>query len=200
MDIIFKLSEKNRDRWDIFVENQKWREVHRTIFGRNPKFPPHSIEGDVQSVFDDLEYRQAKKYVLWRLSAQSYHSEQLRKLLRDRLVQNQTIDRLLQEFQCNGILDDELWIQNFMQTQKKKHSMRAILFKLRSKGFSSETIQKLTQEWNNPADELKAIQLLIQTRYKNKDLSDYKTKRNVFASLIRKGYSFDQINDSLKKL
>ncbi len=197
--MIFRPKEGNKDRWEILVDGEKWREVHRAIFGRKPHFSPSSEE-NLQSIFDVFEYKRVKGYVLWRLSIQSYHSEQLAKLLRDRLVQNKTIDRVLQEYREMGFLDDELWLQSFMRTQQKRYSLRLILSKLHAKGLSAETLQQLAKEWKNPEEELQAIQHLLKTKYRSKDLTQYKNRQKVIASLIRKGYSFDQIQASFQHL
>jgi regulatory protein len=172
--------------------------VHRAIFGRKPTFPPLFAEKDLQSTFDAFEYRRVKNYVLWRLSTQSYHSEQLAKLLRDRLVQSHTIDHVLQEYREMGFLDDDSWLQSFMRMQQKRYSLRFILNKLRAKGISSETIQRLAREWENPKEELQAIHHLLKTRYRSKDLTQYKSRQKVIAALVRKGYTFDQIQAALK--
>ena len=196
----FRPKEGNRDRWDILINGEKWREVHRAIFGRKPTLPSLSDEKDLQASFDVLEYRRVKGYVLWRLSTQSYHSEQLAKLLRERLVQGHTIQRVLQDYQEMGVLDDEAWLQSFMCLQQKRYSLRFILTKLRAKGLSSETLQRLAKEWKNPEEELQAIQHLLKTRYRSKDLTQYSNRQKVMAALARKGYTFDQIQTALQHL
>jgi regulatory protein len=198
--VTFKPKEGNKDRWEILIDEEKWREVHRAVFGKKPTFPPLSSESDVQAIFDAFEYRRVKGYVLWRLSTQSYHSEQLAKLLRERLVQSQTIDRVLQEYKEMGFLDDEFWLQSFMRSQQKRYSLRVILSKLHAKGLSPDTLQRLAKDWKNPEEEFQAIQHHLQTRYRSKDLSQYKNKQKVIASLMRKGYSFDQVHAAMQQL
>ena len=194
----FKLKEGNKDRWEILIDGKKWREVHRAIFGKKPVFPPLYSENDYQAIFDDFEFRRVKGYVLWRLSTQSYHSEQLVKLLRERLVQNKTIDRVLQEYKKMGFLDDESWLQSFILNQQRRYSLRFILSKLNAKGLSSDTLQRLATEWKKPEEELQAIQHLLQTRYRSKDLSNYQTKQKVIAALMRKGFEFDQVQTAIQ--
>lgn len=200
MEVVFRSKEGNRDRWEIWLDGEKWREVHCVIFGRKPAFPALSSADELQPVFDAFEHRRVKGYVLWRLSTQSYHSEQLAKLLRDRLVQDKTIERVLQEYRNMGFLDDESWLQSFMRTQQKRYSLRFILNKLYAKGLSSETIQRLAQEWKNPEEELQVIQHLLNTRYRTKDLTQYKSRQKVIAALVRKGYSFDQVQMALREI
>lgn len=199
MEVIFRVKEGNRDRWEILIDGQEWLEVHRTIFGRHPVFPSFSNDTDLVSLFNVYEYRRVRAYVLWRLSSQSYHSQQLIKVLHDRLVQSQTIERVIDEFRNMGFLDDESWLENFIRSRQKRYSLRYILNKLQSKGISSEIIQRLASEWNDPNEELEVVRHLIKTRYRSKDLSDFKTRQKVIASLARKGYPFDQIQAAIRE-
>lgn len=199
LDVMFRLKDGCPDRWTMIVNGEVWREVHRTIFGRHPIFPPVEAQDHLQEVFDAFEYRRVKAYILWRLSNQSCHSEQLAKGLQDRLVQSHTIERVIEEYRDMGMLDDESWTEGFIRSQQKRYALRHILNTLHRKGLSSDTIQKIAQKWINPDEELKAIEHLIERRYRSKDLTDYKTRQKVIASLARKGYSFDQIQEVIKQ-
>lgn len=199
MQVTFRPKEGLRDRWEILVDGEKWREVHRTIFGRNPVFPPLSAGEELKLVFDAFENRRVKAYVLWRLSTQSYHSEILAKLLRERLVQNHTVERVIEEMRGLGFLDDAAWLQSFFRIQQKRYSLPMILSKLRFKGLSSETLQSLAKEWINPEEEMQAIQRIIHTRYGKQDLSQFKMRQKVICALMRKGYTFDQVQTVLQQ-
>ena len=200
MQVAFRAKEGNQKRWEIFINEEKWREVHRAIFGRKPAFPPLESLEELPVIFDAFEYRRVKGYVLWRLSTQSYHSEQLAKLLKERLVQNQTITRVLQEYMDIGFLNDEMWLQTFMRSHQKRYSLRLILSKLHAKGLSSETVQEVAKNWKDPEVEFHALQHLLQTRYRNKDFSQREIKQKVIAALARKGYSFSQIQEAFQNL
>lgn len=119
MNVSFTPKEGRRDRWVIMVDGEQWKEVHRTIFGAKPRFPDVLSESDIQTLFDAYESRRVKNYLLWLLSRQSYHSEQLGKMLRDRLVHEQTIHLVLTDLQTQGCLDDASWLKAFMQSQEK---------------------------------------------------------------------------------
>lgn len=199
MQVTFKAKEGNRDRWEIWIDQEKWREVHQAIFGKKPQFPPIPSIEELSAIFDAWEYQRVKNYVIWRLSAQSYHSEQLAKLLRERLVQPKTSKRVLQEYQERGLLDDQAWLQSFMRLQQKRYSLNFILSKLRSKGFSNETLQQFAEDWRNPEEEFQALQHLLSKYAHSKNLSDYKERQKVFAALARKGFSFTEIQNAWQK-
>ena len=190
-------SEK-KDLFEILIDEESWRSIHISIFGRRPSFPSqvNSLE-EWNELFDQAEYRCVKNYVLRRLSMQSYHSVQLIKSLEDRLARSTTIERVIQECISWGYLNDQAWLDSFMRVHIKRHSMRAISFKLQSKGIARSCIQELMEAWHNPAEEEQALQHLLRTRYGKKDLNDYKEKQKVIGALVRKGYSFELIRSAL---
>lgn len=196
MEVTFHPKIGNKDCWEIFVDGEKWREVHRTIFGKNPVLSSPSSEKNLQSMFDELEYQRAKKYVLWRLSAQNYHSQLLSQLLRARLVQDHTINRVIDDCHKMHLLNDDSWLQSFMKKELKRYSLRVVLRKLHAKGFVSETLEDLAQEWNSE-NEVMAIWHLLQTKYKKKDLTEVKERQKCIAALMRKGYSYEKIKRAL---
>lgn len=200
MEIIFKPHPANFQLWEIHVDGEKWREGHRTIFGRKPRFPSVSSEEDLNTIFNEFEYRRVKGYLFWRLAKQSYHSEQLIKLLEKKGVQLQTIDRVIDEFQEKMILDDLDWLEKSLRRELKSSGLRVALSKLRRKGIPVETLQNFAKKWENPQNEVESIRLLLQKRCKTKDLSDPKVKQKVIASILRKGYGYEQVAQAMREI
>lgn len=189
-----------KDRWEIFLDDEKWREVHRSIFGKNFSLPETFEDKNWEVFFESLEYKRVRGYVLWRLSSQNYHSEQLAKLLRERLVSPCLINQIIFEFCSKGFLDDELWLKNFIKNRQKNESLKTILAKLYAKGLSKESLDQISQRWKDPKKELEAIEKLLKGRYRSKDLTQFKEKAKVVGSLLRKGFSYDLIQIGFQRL
>lgn len=200
LHVILQPKEGNKDRWEILIEGEKWREVHRTVFGKHPTFPVVQSMEEWPAVFDAVEYQRAKGYVVWRLSAQSYHSELLVKLLRDRLVQRKTIDKVMRDCHQAGYFDDENWLKNYIQMHQSRYGWRFIATKLKAKGLSVETLEGLFEEGQDPEEERQAIRHLLETRYRSKDLSQFKEKQKVIGALLRKGFSYEQVKEAMETL
>jgi regulatory protein len=200
MKIEIKAQPGRREILMIYLDEEEWRKIHCSIFGRSPKFPCKSSMEEWEAAFQDMERKKVKLYVLRRLSAQSYHSVQLAKLLREKFVQPLTIQRIIEECQAYGYLNDEAWLENYMKAQLKRLSLRAALSKLQTKGFPREILDDMAEKWTDPQEEAKAIEKLFQTRYRHKNLSDFKERQKVFASLLRKGYSYEQVQKAYKKM
>lgn len=177
----------------ILLNGSEWRAIHTAIFGRQPSFPFCSTEEEWEKAFSSMEYQKVKNYVLRRLSAQNYHSRQLRKLLNERLVDASTIDRIIGECQAKSFVNDEQWLESFIRANRKRLGLPAIMRKLHSKGFSIDEIRAIQDRWKNPEEERAAIQQLLQTRYRSKKLDQFHERQKVIASLMRKGFSFETI-------
>lgn len=199
MKIEVKPHQSRKELFTIYIEDEPWREIHSTIFGKHPKFSSAQNEEEWEKFFHSYEYKRVKGYVTWRLSSQSYHSEQLKKLLRDRLVPEHLIQQMIEEHKKTGALDDDLWVERYLQQQQKKYGLKHILQKLKAKGFSREALDKMA-EYNYDHDqiqEFEVIKKLLTSRYRSKDLSQYKEKQKVIASLMRKGFSYEHIKEAI---
>jgi regulatory protein len=178
-----------QSRFQILINGEKWKEIHQSIFGKKPTIPSAETLDQLEHLFDELEYRRVKSYLLWRLSAKSYHSDMIFKMLEERLVAHATAERVIEEFKKLGYFDDQAWIDNFVRSQSKRYSNRLILQKLRQKGIPQECLQEIPII----ADERAAIKHLLNTRYSKKNFQDQKERQKVISALMRKGYKYEDI-------
>lgn len=198
MKILCSPKEGKKEVLTLFVEGEEWRDIHTSIFGRCPSFPSECASWEEwKEFFSTFETRQVKNYVIRRLAAQSYHTLQLKKLLAERLVSASLSSKVIQEYVQLGYLDDKAWIESFVRGQSRRHSQRAILFKLQAKGIPVEQCTEILERFQDPDQEKQKILRLLQTRHRSKDLQDPADKRKVVASLMRKGFSFDLIKSAL---
>lgn len=199
MKIDYQPKEERQEVFLILLDDEPWRDVHLAIFGRRPKWPK-TVESLTawQELFNQLEYKAVKNYVLRRLSSQSYHSYQLKKLLKERLVQSATSERIIEECVNWGYINDQAWIESFMRSRLRRSSLRSIIPKLQARGLPSSLIQEIAEQWKDPEQEVEAVRKLLQTKYRSKDLTQPKERQKVIASLLRKGYSFDVVRQALK--
>ncbi len=143
---------------------------------------------------DDEDYRQAKVYALKRLSSKSYLTKELRESMLRKEFLPEHVERILNECRELGYLNDDEWLDAFVRGQiSKKRGPKAIAAKLFQKGISRDKIQTIVTSLNEDHSQADGIRLLLKTKYKNKNLSDYQEKQKVIASLARRGYDFDEI-------
>lgn len=179
----------------LMVDGEAWRKVHSGIFGRKPKEISlcQSLE-ELEAQFSTMEYQGAKAFVFKRLSLKPYLTSELERCLEERLVSTETIQRIIAECARHGFLNDQEWLENYVRRLiTRNQGPMAIVMKLKAKGISQKVAESLLEGFET--DHKQRIQHLLDTRYRNRDLSDFHTREKVIASLIRKGFSFSDIKE-----
>jgi len=196
MKITCELHPERREVLIICCDGEVWREVHTSIFGRKPSFEGCESLEQLSNQFFSLEYRLAKQYAVRRLAAQSLPSAALKRALEERLVSESTTAKLIQEFCELGYINDQQWTESFVRHQvERKLGPRMIAQKLSRKGISKEFAAKALEKANHPGQQQKALAHLLETRYRQRNLNNFKERQKVIASLIRRGFDLAVILD-----
>lgn len=186
----------------ILHDGEAWRTIHISIFGKKPALPRacDSI-ADFTQIFAAQEYQMARQYVMRRLSAMNLPSTTVVRSLKQCLVSQEAIERVVENFKEIGYLNDDTWTKGFVRRQmESKRGPRAIAQKLSQKGFDTSEIEAAMDEFQGEAGEaaqLSAIKQLLKTRYHKRNLSDFKEKQKVVAALARRGFDFSLIMEAL---
>lgn len=185
-----------KDRLILVVNGEEFRFLHTAVYGKHPKFSSFANLDEWNRYFSQLEYSKARNYALRRLSAQGYHSTSLANLLKERYIAPNVIHQVITYCQSIGFLNDVAWIQNFVRSHRKKMSLSLIKRKLGAKGINFEPVQF---DSDHLEQERESIKHLILTKYRKKNLEDFKERQKVIASLMRRGFSYNEIRDCLLK-
>lgn len=188
---------------DLICDGEVWRQIHISIFGKKPSIPRVcSTLDELAAAFAALEYNMARQYVMRRLSAMNLPSKTIIRSLKQRFVSDETISRVIENFTELGYLNDATWTTGFVRQQtERKLGPRAIAQKLTNKGFGREEIEEAMEPLKGSSGEevqMDAIVALLNSKYKKKNLGDFKEKQKVVASLARRGYDFSLILKALK--
>lgn len=183
----------------VLCDGDPWRHLHMSIFGRKPALPAEcpSID-DLEQLLFSLEYKQAKLFVLKLLSMRSLPSPGLERVLRQRLVSEENITRLIEECCQAGYVNDDEWTASFVRGQTaRKRGPKAIVQKLAAKGISKAQVDAAMQSAGGVDQQKEMIEQLLAKKYKDRDLSDFREKQKVIASLVRRGFDLSVVIDSL---
>lgn len=183
----------------ISLDGDPWRDIHTSIFGSRPSLPKECISVEqFTEKFSVIEYRQAKYYAIKRLSLLSLPSAKLIRSLKERLISEPIILRLINELSEAGYINDQEWTASFVRVQSQRNiGPRAIAGKLASKGMSSTYAKELLRESQTEEKQRSAVKQLLATRYRMRNLKDFREKKKVVASLIRRGFDFSLVLDIL---
>jgi regulatory protein len=184
-----------RQQFLLLIDDEHWKTINTSIFGRKPAFPQFSENLEVwEQRFYELEYKAAFAYALKSIALRSRASSEIQKKLEQNLVSAPVIKRILTEFNQKGYLNDLAWVENFVRQQLARHlGPQAIALKLRAKGIPSDLVKQVLGQLEGSESQEKHVLHLLKTRYSSRDLSQFKERNKVIASLIRKGFSFSVI-------
>ncbi|MCQ2450583.1 MAG: recombination regulator RecX [Clostridia bacterium] len=154
-------------------------------------------EEKLAQIKETSEYERAKSRALWYLD----RADRTEKALYDKLVgarfDPKICARVLEKLVDLGLVDDRRYALNYSQRLFESNtSKRQIYYKLCEKGVPREIAKETVAQL--PEDEAAQIRDLIEKKYKNK-IKDKESIKKVYASLIRKGFSFGGVRAVLKE-
>lgn len=144
-----------------------------------------------------MDQEEAKKLAYKRLAMRGFHSSEMRGLLEERGASKQVVNTVVEELLQLGYLNDIEWIKGAIRSYSlRKYGAKAIAYKLSTRGIpKSEFLPFLAEIQEQQPDQ---IRRLLQTTYKNRNLSLYREKQKVIAALVRKGYDLNVILSVIK--
>ena len=136
-----------------------------------------------------------KAYVVRRLALRSFSIVEMKQDLRKKQVSQEIIETVLEEFIQLGYLNEESWLDSFLAgCARKKLGPQAIGQKLYQKGYSQAQIEAIVGRLDPSA----GLEQLLATKYRNRDLGDWKERQKVIASLCRKGFGIEEILNAIR--
>lgn len=153
-------------------------------------------ESDLKKLSCESDYVRAKSRAVWYLD-RADHTE---KGLYDKLLRGgfkkESAAKVVARFIEVGLLDDRRFAENYAERlNSSNYSKREILQKLTLKGVPYALAKEVLEDTQN--DEQDKIKILLQKKYQTK-LQKPDGAQKVFAALVRKGFSYDQVRQALK--
>lgn len=142
---------------------------------------------------DSEEYQRAKKSLLYRLSRQAIHSAQAKRWLKSKGFSAAVIETVTASLQEKGLIQDQEWLNAYVEAKKRKYGARRLQQNLRLKGMDLS----LSAIAVSPEEESASLMQLLHTRYRHKDLRDPKDRASVFAALVRRGFGWAAIQSAI---
>ncbi len=164
----------------------------------------HSLIADVEIDSEELkelkfqsDYVRAKARALWYLDRMDYSE----KALYDKLVlkgfDKKASSAVIAKLMELGLLDDRRYAESLCEKLLNSgNSKRAAIQKMRLKGLPYDLCKEILEE--TEADEGDTLSRLIERKYLEK-LSDKENYHKVYAALVRRGFSYSDVRNALKK-
>ena len=157
-----------------------------------------------ETISRELVIPRGKRYALSLLSDREYSSKMLMDKLSSTGYSSEHAEIIIDYVKSFHYLDDERYAENYirsrMQSKSRRHLERKLYEKGISKELSEEIFSKLEEENCNesPSDiEKNIIRRELSKKLKSVDPNDHERITKVTASLVRKGFNYSDINESV---
>jgi len=156
-----------------------------------------------EQIIEETVYRRSKQKALAILKFKDRTEQELRGKLSDTGYPEEVINRTIAYVTEYGYLNDTRYVTAFIRDRKNIKSKMVIKTQLLQKGAQKELIERILKEEYTFSEsevdpELQAIKKAVSKKTKNLDLLNIEEKQKLMASLYRKGFSFDNIKQTLK--
>ena len=191
---VTKIETISKTKYRIFLDNKfafvlyKGELLHYQI--------KENEEIDV-SVYQEIKQKvilkRAKLRALHLLNDMDRTEGQLREKLKANQYTDDIIDETLKYVKSFGYVNDLNYTKRFIETKKEKKSKKEIYAALCNKGLSKELIDEAMEETYDREDSRHAIAELLRKKKYCPETSTDKDKQKIFAFLMRKGFSYEDI-------
>ncbi|MBR6029430.1 MAG: regulatory protein RecX [Clostridia bacterium] len=147
------------------------------------------------------QYRPALDYAVSLLSARNYATGELRARLIRAGYLSATADMVLCKLNSLSLLDDEAFARQWVESRTRRGlGERRIAQEMRQKGIETATADAALDEVDEEAQLEAATRVAASALRRRKPGEDpRKTAQRVIAALARRGYSFDQAREALRR-
>lgn len=158
--------------------------------------------GDYQTIMEELLPKRAVKRAMNLLKERSYTKMQLVRKLKENFYCDAHIDAALSYVESYGYLDDFRYATDFITYRASMLSRRQIEQKLMQKGIDGKVIAQALEAFYEEGNEIEEeMQILNFLQKKNfPSMADERQKQKLIASLLRKGFSLENIRSVAKKM
>lgn len=206
MKTITQISEnkKNPDRVSIFADDEFLLSCHKELVYKKSLKKGDKVEPELLlELAKEDEYIKAKDVALRHIELSIKTVKQVEDKLRDKEYSEETIERVITFLHEYRLLDDLKYAQTFLKEKLRSRGIKKARFELQAKGISKENIELAMESVSTSSVEEDACLKIAQKKYdqlKKREQDEYKLKNKLYTFLAGKGFEYDLISSTLRKI
>ena len=196
--IITKLDKVGTKQVRLFFDEEKYcllyyNEIRRLGF--------HEQDEIGQEEFEELNKLLLHRAKLKAMSLLKYQ-DRTKKELKERLMRAEFPEFITEGavayVESFGYINDDAYIQNFIDSRKDKKSRREIYALLRQKGVDMNRAEEIMEEMYEEHSDQEAIRELLRKKHWDFACTDPKEKQKIYGYLVRKGFRYEDIRQVIQ--
>lgn len=162
-------------------------------------------EGEILSEanYDELMsslYKRGKERALYYLKTSDKTAFQMRKKLKEGYYPENVIDMVMEFLIKYGYIDDTRYVENYISYNRKRKSAINMKNDLSIKGVSRDIIDNVLSECSDEREQDEEHIIEEYCRKRIKTDMDEKALEKLMMSLLRKGFRYDLIKNTVRKI
>ncbi len=156
---------------------------------------------DYTRIMKEVLPKRAKLRAMNLLKSREYTTEQLRLKLEQGFYPKSVIEEAINYVQSFHYIDDLRYAVSFITYHESNKSRKRIELDLQAKGISKNLIEKAWLSWEEDGgmqDEQAIVRKLLEKKNYKPETADYKEQQKIYAYLLRKGFSGEQVRKAMK--
>lgn len=143
-----------------------------------------------------LDQRAAKR-ALYLLERMDRTEHQLREKLRDNGYPEEVVDSAVAYVASYHYIDDFRYACAYIHCRQERESRHQIKARLLRRGISERILNEAFEE-EYRADELPMIEHFLEKKHYDPSTADYKEKKRLYSSLMRRGFRAEKIREAMR--
>ena len=192
---------KNKSRMSVFIDGEfSFGADNFTLLSLHLNEGDEITEERLAVIKNTAVFEDAKNYAANLISKRSYTEKAMREKLVSHIGDSEIVDKTISFLKEYKLIDDYDYATRYAHdlVHLKKLGITSVKWKLKEKGISSQTIEKVLSEFDFSNEIKDNLESLAQKKLSGN--YDIKNIMKVKRYLVSRGYSFDDINSVFSKI
>lgn len=206
MKTITQISEnkKNPNRVSIFADDEFLLSCHKELVYRKSLKKGDKVDPQLLlELAREDEYIKAKDTALRHIEMSIKTVKQVEDKLREKEYSEEIIEKVICFLHEYRLLDDLKYAQTFLKEKLRSRGIKKARFELLAKGISKDNIELAMESVSTTSVEEDACLKIAEKKYqqlKNREQDEYKLKNKLYTFLAGKGFEYELISSTLRKI
>ena len=206
MKTITQISEnkKNPNRVSIFADDEFLLSCHKELVYKKSLKKGDKVEPELLlELAKEDEYIKAKDVALRHIEMSIKTVKQVEDKLREKEYSEEIIEKVIDFLHEYRLLDDLKYAQTFLKEKLRSRGIKKARFELLAKGISKDNIELAMESVSTTSVEEDACLKIAEKKYqqlKNREQDEYKLKNKLYTFLAGKGFEYELISSTLRKI
>ena len=199
--IVTKLEEATKSRSKVYIDGEFAFVLYK---GELRKYDVASEKELKEETYHEILHevlpKRAKLRAMNLLMQRSYTEKQLENKLKEGFYPQEVVEEAIEYVKSFHYIDEVQYAVDYLTYHESSKSLKKMEQDLMGKGIGKDTLEQaisLWQEKGGNCDEQQMISSLLVKKNYHEDM-EWKEKQKIAAYLLRKGFSMDAINKSMK--